>query len=487
MNRTKRIAGILAAAALVLVAASPAESQNAMVRLSAQHKYWVTNGEVNTDSGPPGVRFYEKTVFVPSSINTLYITLSATGDGHGGNAHQFLCQVDAAPCNAGSTFSATQANWIALQRHNPAINVFANFDGQFFIGTLPADDFHDNNINYTWCAQVTPGTSHTVKLWMATDEFNGSQDVFLEGAHVFIDGNTPPAANRCTAAAVTTDEQNATGGCPEGATQSCGSDVGECVAGTQTCTSGDFGACVGEVRPSFEFCDGADNDCDNLIDDIDESACDDFVDCTSDICNGVAGCSHSPIDALCDDGAACTTDVCDEFSGCLNTPDNAACDDLVACTTDTCEAFSGCFNTPDDAACDDFDACTSDTCDGFEGCLFTPVSTDDGVECTVDSCDSGTGAVSHTPNDALCDDAIACTTDACDPVTDCSHTPDNAACNDNNECTTDVCDPGLGCQNTNVTDGTTCDGGAGTCAGGMCLSAEPPPGRDRSRPAPESR
>jgi hypothetical protein len=38
--------------------------------------------------------------------------------------------------------------------------------------------------------------------------------------------------------------------------------LGICVNGTQTCTSGAYGACVGSVGPATEVCDALDNDCD---------------------------------------------------------------------------------------------------------------------------------------------------------------------------------------------------------------------------------
>ena len=64
------------------------------------------------------------------------------------------------------------------------------------------------------------------------------------------------------------------GGCKSGDTKSCYSGlpatlgVGVCLGGTQTCDgTGVFGACVGEVIPTPELCDGLDNNCNGVVDD----------------------------------------------------------------------------------------------------------------------------------------------------------------------------------------------------------------------------
>lgn len=56
--------------------------------------------------------------------------------------------------------------------------------------------------------------------------------------------------------------------CISGETKPCGSDVGECRFGLQTCVNYHWSPdCVGEVLPSSEICDTRDNDCNGVADD----------------------------------------------------------------------------------------------------------------------------------------------------------------------------------------------------------------------------
>ena len=62
--------------------------------------------------------------------------------------------------------------------------------------------------------------------------------------------------------------------CVDGEIQRCGSDVGACEAGAQTCAQGRWGSCQGEVVPEVEVCDGFDNDCDGQTDEaLEAPAC----------------------------------------------------------------------------------------------------------------------------------------------------------------------------------------------------------------------
>jgi hypothetical protein len=55
--------------------------------------------------------------------------------------------------------------------------------------------------------------------------------------------------------------------CTNGQTKSCGSNVGVCKFGTQTCINGAWGLCIGAVNPTIEVCNNnLDDDCDSSVD-----------------------------------------------------------------------------------------------------------------------------------------------------------------------------------------------------------------------------
>ena len=90
-------------------------------------------------------------------------------------------------------------------------------------------------------------------------------------------GGTGPATEVCDGS----DDENCDGdvdegcGCTMGETMSCGTDVGECTFGSRTCTSsGDWpSGCMGGRTPRSESCDGTDEDCNGTVDDDSSADC----------------------------------------------------------------------------------------------------------------------------------------------------------------------------------------------------------------------
>jgi len=68
---------------------------------------------------------------------------------------------------------------------------------------------------------------------------------------------------------VSSSVSSSTGGCIEGTTKDCGSNVGQCKFGKETCHNGVFGACEGGVTPKPEACNGLDENCNGTVNDCD--------------------------------------------------------------------------------------------------------------------------------------------------------------------------------------------------------------------------
>ena len=121
------------------------------------------------------------------------------------------------------------------------------------------------------------------------------------------------------------------------------------------------------VNPgALEACDGIDNDCDDAIDEGGDALCDDASSCTTDVCDGTAGCSNAPLEAgtLCPGGHP--GDAC-------RAPDT--CDVAGACVTDAFRPAGTLCGDTADTSCDNPDAC-----DGAGACL--PNQEPDGTSCT---------------------------------------------------------------------------------------------------------
>jgi len=92
-------------------------------------------------------------------------------------------------------------------------------------------------------------------------------------------------------------------GVVDGMTRTCGSNVGDCRFGTETCKAGGWGACVGGVGPAPEDCNGGDENCNGMVDE----GCD-CLDGTTRACGHARVGICKPGSQLCVNGhwAACT-------------------------------------------------------------------------------------------------------------------------------------------------------------------------------------
>lgn len=256
--------------------------------------------------------------------------------------------------------------------------------------------------------------------------------------------------------------------------------AGHCTAGTPVDCPDDGFSCT------VEFCNDSTKQCERVAED---TACADNT-----VCNGAEKCEPTNTNANqttgciagvalnCVDAFACTSDTCDAVSGCVHTPNDAACSNQNACDgIETCNPFAGCQAGSAPAPCDDGIVCTTDTCDPQTGfCVFKAVDSkcSDGLFCNGDErCDPLTGCIAGTPVACLNADGIACTEEKCDEALDTcplKGVPNHSLCP-----TGDVCDPTNGCipgksctTSAQCSDGLYCTG-AETCVSGICQGGTP--------------
>ncbi|MFT5354708.1 MAG: hypothetical protein ACI9KE_001916, partial [Polyangiales bacterium] len=93
----------------------------------------------------------------------------------------------------------------------------------------------------------------------------------------------------------------------ESVIRACGSVVGTCRAGMQVCVGGAWSTCSGETLPTIEKCNNLDDDCDGAIDDSIERSCGSNI----GICRpGTQTCTAGEF-AACTGGVSSGTEVCE--------------------------------------------------------------------------------------------------------------------------------------------------------------------------------
>lgn len=120
--------------------------------------------------------------------------------------------------------------------------------------------------------------------------------------------------------------------CVDGSSRSCGTDTGSCVAGTEMCVDGAWGACRGRTGPAEEACDGlSDEDCDGVVDEGCACASGATRSCGSDVGRCVPGVQSCAAGAW----SACvgaTTAEAERCDGVLDENCNGVVDEGCACT-----------------------------------------------------------------------------------------------------------------------------------------------------------
>ena len=130
--------------------------------------------------------------------------------------------------------------------------------------------------------------------------------------------------------------------------------------------------------------------------------CNDQNPCTTDSCDGLAGCQYAANSESCPDNNKCTTGKTCVASQCTS-GSAVICNDNNSCTDDSCAPASGCVYQPNAAGCSDGDACTdNDKCAGGVCTAGTAKNCNDSKVCTTDTCSKTSGCSNRRQFKLIC-------------------------------------------------------------------------------------
>jgi MYXO-CTERM domain-containing protein len=182
-----------------------------------------------------------------------------------------------------------------------------------------------------------------------------------KGGSLVCEGGTGPTPEQCDGK--DNDCNGAIDDNVPGEGQPCGNAVGECQPGTTKCVGGKF-ICTGGTQPGTEICDGKDNDCDGTADNT--AVCPGSSSCIEGQC--VVPCGTGEF--KCPGGTRCENGYCipDACLG-VNCKDTERCIDgkcVDRCAGVSCKQHQKC--NPGSGQCVD-DSCLTKGCPGTQVCI----------------------------------------------------------------------------------------------------------------------
>ena len=227
----------------------------------------------------------------------------------------------------------------------------------------------------------------------------------------------------------------------------CGSDVGQCISGSEQCVSGSL-RCQGGQGPTVEICDALDNDCDGIVDD---SPTDVDRECgLTDVgsCRFGRTVCLSGGTTICNGQVDPTTEVCNgEDDDCDGTTDEDPVDVGTTCGSAMGTCTPGTFVCTNGVReCAGGTVGVAETCNGIDDDCDNTIdespTTDEGTQCGDDTGVCEFGAERCIAGELQCVDGVLPGTEVCNGLDD-------------------------DCDGT-VDEGDLCEGGV--CEGGRCSS-----------------